>query len=245
MTLQHRWLTPTCAKRVWGVFFVISASLLSASFACADTITGYNSWQRNGFSRSLCSASLPTTIPSLSDTPTTSGASLTGTIYYDVDGDGVRESSDLAIRFATVSLTLVGSDTAYSYTTGRNGEYTFANLAAGTYALTLLTESDSGGITSAGTIDGVADTSAITSASSISNITLTLNATGIDYDFAQYAYPSSLVSARLLMGTDSGLQNTTAINTTTVPEPGTLALLAVAGLSLAGTAWRRRQRSFS
>lgn len=244
MTLQHRWLTPTCAKHVWGVFFFISASLLSASFACADTITGYNSWQRNGFSRSLASASSPsTTTSSLSNTSTTSGASLTGTVYYDVDGDGVRDSSDWAIRFASVSLTLVDSDVTYSYTTSKNGEYTFANLAAGTYMLTLLTASDAGGITSAGTIDGVADTSAITSASSISNITLTVSATGVNYDFAQYAYPSSLVTAQLLMGSDSGLQNTTAISTTTVPEPGTLALLAVAGLSLAGTAWRRRQRS--
>jgi len=66
---------------------------------------------------------------------------------------------------------------------------------------------------------------------------LKANDVGINYDFAQYAYPISLISKQLLMG-DDGIEHTTI----PVPEPGTFALLAAAGLSLLGFAWRRRMR---
>jgi hypothetical protein len=217
-----------------------------ASPARSDTISSYGPWQWNGFTRTMPSSSsdapsfssfFSSSASSPSLTSTTSGASLSGTVYYDVNGDGIRESTDWAIRYAEVSLSLAGSTVTSTYTTGKDGTYTFAGLAAGDYTLTLLTTSNSGGTTSAGT--GAANTAVdpiVTGASAISNIELVVTSNAVNFDFAQDAYPISLISKRLLMGNNPGIENTV----TAVPEPNTLALLAVAGLSLVGFArWRR------
>ena len=147
----------------------------------------------------------------------------------------------MAIHYAEVSLSLAGSTVTSTYTTGKDGTYTFAGLAAtagtSTYTLTLLTVSNSGGTTSAGLINGSSDNVANALEYSISNIVLPTDAVAINYDFAEDSYPISLISKRLLMGSSPGIENTPG-----VPEPGTLALLAVAGLSLAGFAWRRLRK---
>jgi hypothetical protein len=245
VTLHLRRLTPPCARHGWSVSLSLCAMFFCASVACADTINGYNSWVWNGFSRSSLSHSTSnvtsTNSSSGTSTPSSSGASLSGIIYYDVDADGVRDDSDITIRFASMMLKLDGSNTSYSFTTGKDGAYSFSDLIAGTYTLTLLTVSASSGTTSAGMLDGRLDTAAVAGSYTISNIALTATSTGINYDFAQYAYPSGLVM-RLLMS-DAELESTKSI--TTVPEPGTaaLALLALVGLAASGLVRRLRNRT--
>ena len=254
MTTRHLRFTPAQARRACGLWtsFAVICLCLVASTAFGETLSSYNSWQWNGFTRttspsshntasqSSSSSSLISAGSSLTNPVTTiiSGASLAGTIYYDVDADGVRDSTDWAIRYANVSLSLAGSTATSTYRTGKDGAYTFAGLNAGTYTVTLTTVSDSGGTTSAGTINGTADTTAIRGAVTISEIVLATDAVAINYDFAQYAYPICLISKQLLMADDPGIEHTDP-----VPEPNTLALFSVAGLLLVGFAWRRRLRN--
>jgi hypothetical protein len=58
---------------------------------------------------------------------------------------------------------------------------------------------------------------------------------GVDYNFAEAAYPFSLISKRMLIGGDPGIIHT-------VPEPGTLVLLVIAGLIVGSLAWRSAWR---
>jgi len=136
--------------------------ILFATIACGDTIDSYNSWCWNGFTRTSAAGpynpAVPITTPPQENSVgpnTVDGATLSGVVYYDVNANGVRESTDWAIRFATVSLTLEGNTSSYSYTTGKDGAYAFTNLSVGTYTATLLTVSDSSGTTSAGLLNGV------------------------------------------------------------------------------------------
>jgi hypothetical protein len=234
--------TSTGVGRCCGVLVFLATISLFGSTLCANTINNYNAWRWNGFTSSTLSlvetssSSVSSTTAASSLTSTTlSGAQLSGVVYYDVDADNVRESSDWAIQFATVQLTKSGSTATSTYTTDKNGDYSFSGLAAGTYTVTLLTTSNTGGTTSAGTLDGASDTKALEYTASISNIIISNTSdVGTNYDFAQYAYPVSLISKRLLMG-DGGFTNTNP-----VPEPGTLALLGIGFASILGYATRRR-----
>ena len=71
----------------------------------------------------------------------------------------------------------------------------------------------------------------------ITSIQLADGYQGVNYDFAQLVYPTQLISRRMLLNTTPGIYPTTPL-----PEPGTLALAAMAGLSLAGLTWRERRK---
>jgi hypothetical protein len=172
------------------------------------------------------------------------GTSLSGVVYYDANFNGVRDSSDWAIRDAIVSLTAASTDTVLIATTDANGAYTFKNLTADDYTITLLTPSTAPGVTNVGLLTDVNGSPVFTGLGvaineSIADIQLKDGYTGVTYDFGQYTYPTNLISKRMLLNENPGIPNTPDAPLPPVPEPGTLSLLAVAGLCLTGFVRRR------
>ena len=64
---------------------------------------------------------------------------LTGAVYEDQDGDGIRDAGEPGISGVIVTLTgtsvVTGAITARNALTDTNGTYTFANVTPGTYAI--------------------------------------------------------------------------------------------------------------
>jgi hypothetical protein len=252
--------------RVLGCFAVLA---LLAAFAKAE-IMSYDSWQWNGFSRTVLPSSPSSAPVSLlasillaswsSDNiqsegsivpPTetsTTAPSLSGSVYFDANYNGVRDESDWAIRDAVISLTAASTNTVLIATTDKNGEYSFTSLTADDYTITLLTVSSAPGVTNEGFLTDANGADVFTGTGvavgqSIANIQLKDGYKGVAYDFGQYTYPTSLVSKRMLLNQDPGPSHTPPAPPPPippVPEPGTLTLLVVAGLCVTGLAWRRR-----
>jgi hypothetical protein len=269
MALLQKSPLAACAVGVRPVLGCLVILALLATFANAEII-GYDSWQSNGFSRTLL-PSTPSSSPvsllasvllaswssdniqsensvvSSLDTSTTA-SSLSGTVYFDENFNGVRDSGDWAIRDAIISLTSASSPTVLIATTDCNGEYTFTNLAVDDYTITLLTVSSAPGVTNEGYLtdaDGadVFTGTGVAVGQSIANIQLKDGYTGVAYDFGQYTFPTNLISKRTLLNQDPGTSHTPDAPPPPippVPEPGTLTLLVVAGLCVTGIARRRR-----
>jgi hypothetical protein len=112
-------------------------------------------------------------------------STLSGFVYNDVNNNGVRDAGEAGIGGATVTLTgTTNQNQAVNLktTTDASGAYSFANLAAGTYSLQ--EAAPSGyllGKAAVGTQGGTA------SGASLTNVVLTSNVTGTDYDFGNLA----------------------------------------------------------
>jgi len=66
-------------------------------------------------------------------------ATLSGNVFADTDGDGIRDAGENGISGVTVTLTgtdVNGNDVNRTATTDANGNYTFTDLPAGTYTIT-------------------------------------------------------------------------------------------------------------
>jgi hypothetical protein len=260
-----------CVRGMRCVLACLAISLLLGTLANAEII-GYDSWQWNGFSRTSLPPSpnaspmsilasvlltswssdniVPVSAVTSSQGTSDTYASLSGVVYFDANFDGIRDSGDWAIRDAIVALTSASTDTVLIATTDANGNYTFKNLNADDYSITLLTpsaapeESKNG----AGILtdqSGAAVFSGVGTVppgyTSIADIQLKDGYTGVAYDFPQLVYPTNLMSKRMLTNENPGTPHTPdAPSPPVVPEPGTLTLLAIAGLSLTGFARRRR-----
>jgi hypothetical protein len=252
----------------------LALSLLSTALARGESlgVGSYYSWQWSGFSRTQLvptANSYPTsllaavmlrswtsdsivsesTVESSSTIPVVNPAALAGVIYFDENQNGVRDSGDWAIRDAIVSLTSASTSTVVIAVTDKDGAYSFQNLTADDYTITLLTPSSVPGQINVGTLKDANGVDIFTGLgvavgqSSIANIQLKEGYTGITYDFGQYVYPTDLLSKRMLLNNDPGVPHTPDAPTPPtppVPEPGTLALLLVAGLAVSGFTRRRR-----
>jgi hypothetical protein len=267
MALLQKPPVSACACGVRRVLGCLVISLLLAALANAE-ITSYDSWQCNGFTRTalppspnasplsilrsvlLSSWSADDIVPesAVASSSATSGtaAFLSGVVYYDANFDGVRDSGDWAIRDAIVSLTCASDNTVLIATTDANGAYSFKSLNADDYTITLLTPSTAPGVPKEGILTDANGSPIFTGlgvavGDSIANIQLKDGYTGVAYDFGQYVYPTNLISKRMLLNQDPGTPHTPdSPPIPVVPEPSTLALLAIAGLSLSGFARRRR-----
>lgn len=116
------------------------------------------------------------------DFPELSPGSLAGSVYDDVDGNGVLGKDE---ALTGVTLTLTGTDDQgkavnLTTTTAADGSYHFDNLRPGTYVVTETQPAGLGDIGShAGNLGGSTSTNAI------SNIVLTSGAGGTGYDFLE------------------------------------------------------------
>jgi hypothetical protein len=252
VTIQHLGFTPARARRARCIGICTAAILLSVALAQGETIDSYYLWQWKGFIRtSPVSTNGPSSSSSLvasldaASNESSGSTSLSGVVYYDTNGNGVRDTDDYGIRDAL--LTLTTSDSTVSTRSSASGGYSFSDLSPGTYAIALSIADSNPGTITVGTItdaegNTVTTGRGVAGIDTITDIVLEDNYTGVNYDFGQLSYPLSLISKRLLLNTDTGLTHTSTgggNNPPPVPEPGTLVLLAVAGLFFAGRVRRR------
>jgi large repetitive protein len=112
-------------------------------------------------------------------------SSIAGSVYEDVDGDGVQDTGEPGIPGATVTLTgtdAAGNTVNRTATTDANGNYLFDDLLAGT-AYTVTETQPAGyldGIDTAGTAGGNATVN-----DRISSINLPAGTDATDYDFGE------------------------------------------------------------
>ncbi|MES2006589.1 MAG: SdrD B-like domain-containing protein [Patescibacteria group bacterium] len=103
----------------------------------------YSGDAQNGAATSSCAA-LSVIATSSTPTPTPGTGSISGKVYNDLDKDRVLDSGEAGIAGVTIKLHKSnknwwdqnGNNTAFmSVTTDSNGNYSFANLANGTYSV--------------------------------------------------------------------------------------------------------------
>lgn len=173
--------------------------------------------------------------------------SLSGFVYVDENDNHAVDSADWAIASAKVSITEVGSSTPAGYAiSNQDGSYSFGDLAAGTYAIALLTPctkpgQDSGEwrtIMNGATVIGVG-TAGTVEQNAYNDVTLGSGDTGTNFNLAELVYPSDLISkAMFLMSSPAILHTSDVVTPAAIPEPGSLAMLAITGLVLGGLHWR-------
>lgn len=129
---------------------------------------GHHGWHGCGGSRGHGGPSQPP--------PTTTGASLNGTVSKDTTGDGVADSpmSGMTVQLFDAKGVLVASTT-----TAADGSYHFTGLSAGTYSLALVTGNSA--TASVGFVDGTGDGTA--SGAMVSGIEVGTNQAGSNYNF--------------------------------------------------------------
>ncbi len=101
------------------------------------------------------------------DEPTAPLGSIGDTIFDDIDGDGVQDAGDAGISGVTVTLTGAGpdgqfgtaDDTTDSVDTDGNGNYSFDDLPAGDYVVTVDTDDLPAGVVNTFDEDGNNDSS--------------------------------------------------------------------------------------
>jgi len=121
--------------------------------------------------------------------PPPTGISLSGSVYIDHDGNGMRDDNadESGIEGVVINLSgldLQGNQVTRTVTTDVNGHYTFTNLPAGTYQISeeqprYIDASESVGTVSGQTRGEVLDNDVI------GNISLAIGETGIGYDFGE------------------------------------------------------------
>lgn len=269
---QNRRLIWRCAYRIRPVGLGIILLFAVPALGGPVSTDPYDFWQWHGAVRtSQPSTTASNTVPFVtslgSSVVVSSGgtASLSGFVYVDANGDHTRNGTDRGIAGAQVSITPVdGSSPLASVLSGSDGSYNFAGLMAGSYLLSMVTPTtvaspDNG---TSGLILGNNGTSLVSlqksgtvTPNAYSGIPLQDGQAGTNFNFAQTAYPISLISKRMflsssaqpvnpnivvpLLATNPGSGSTLAVNPTLVGTTGTANVVAQnvgdAGSALWGT----------
>ena len=93
-----------------------------------------------------------------------SGSSLGDRLWYDLDGDGIQEAGENGINGVTVQLLDGAANVLATAVTSGDGEYTFPNLAAGTYTVSVDASTLPDGLAPTYDLDGIGtpNTAAVT-----------------------------------------------------------------------------------
>ena len=97
-------------------------------------------------------------------------------VWLDANGNGTQDTGEAGLNGVTVQLVNSGGTVIASTTTGGDGNYTFSNLAAGTYTVRVVASSLPAGAAETYDLDGVATANAAT-------FTLAAGANRTDVDF--------------------------------------------------------------
>ncbi len=127
--------------------------------------------------------------------------SISGTTYFDFDGDGIKDANETGLSEVEVTLIEVGDDglfdtaddiTIGTQTTDPNGKYYFSDLAPREYRVIVdnpdIDNANEDPAENVGTVSGITDGTA--SNRQISNITLDPVTTGIDGVNYDFGYPN-------------------------------------------------------
>jgi fimbrial isopeptide formation D2 family protein/uncharacterized repeat protein (TIGR01451 family) len=148
-------------------------------------------------------------------------ASIAGTVYEDVNGNGVLNNGDTLLAGVVVTLTGtddLGQTVSRTLTTGADGTYNFTTLRPGTYTLT---ETQPAGFQQATNTVGSTGGSN-SSTDTISTITIVPGANGVGYNFGEIRPASisgnvyvDLNTNGIKDGNDTGIANVTVTLTGT------------------------------
>ncbi|EAZ89108.1 SdrD B-like domain-containing protein [Crocosphaera chwakensis] len=127
--------------------------------------------------------------------------SISGTTYFDFDGDGIKDANETGLSEVEVTLIEAGDDglfdtaddtTISTQTTDTNGKYYFGDLTPGEYRVIVdnpnIDNANEDPAENVGTVGGITDGTA--SNRQISNITLDPVTTGIDGINYDFGYPN-------------------------------------------------------
>ena len=124
-------------------------------------------------------------------------SSISGFVYIDRNGNGIKDAGELPIAGVEVTLEgtdLLGAITPVTVQTDANGEYVFASLAQGTYSVTETQPTHyREGLVTVGT-----GATATVVGNSFTNLILAENTSATDFNFGELA---PLLSKRLFMST--------------------------------------------
>ena len=111
--------------------------------------------------------------------------SISGEVYKDLNGDGKLESGDTGLSGVTVKLYNSSGTQVGSTTTNSSGDYSFSNLAPGTYKVveTILNNYIGTG-SDVGTVGGNTDGTSV-NVSTIGSIALNSGQSGVSYNFGE------------------------------------------------------------
>lgn len=171
------------------------------------------------------------------------GAIISGTVFVDLDGDGVVDQGsdgDWGVRSDPIQLFDQNNQLLKEVWTDIYGYYSFTDLPVGTYTVKNTVPCFLGNVAYVGKTlrannilkdNGQADSAAVI----ISNINLQANDIAYSYNFANDEYPMQLYSKIMLIA-DSDYQ------VQTVPEPASIASLLAMVMTAGGWAFCRRRR---
>ena len=154
-------------------------------------------------------------------------ASVSGFVFVDSNDNGTKDTGEVVIAGATVSLAGtndLGASVSVTLTTGSDGSFSFGNLRPGTYSLTESVPSSlQTGLDAVGTVNGVIDGTVPTPFGGVvSNIVINSGNAGIGYSFGALQV-DSINGAVYVDANNSGIKDAgeTAVGGVTLTLTGT------------------------